>query len=236
MIGCSFRLIRRLGCLILLVALGFAAYEWVTWPDVDELETRNPRSTAFMDRYSETRGPAAAIDWRWVPYGQISDQLKAAVLVGEDIDFFSHNGFAIEELKRAVKETVREGEPLRGASTLSQQLVKNLWLSPSRNPWRKVKEALLTVQLERQLTKRRILEIYLNVVEFAPGVYGAEAAALARFRRSAAGLSADQAAALAACLPSPRACGASDPGRAYRDRVERIRRRMDKAEWIKGEL
>ncbi len=236
MIGCLWRLIRRLGCLVLLVVLGFAAYQWITWPDVAELELGNPRSTAFMDRYREARGPATGVDWRWVPYAEISDQLKQAVLVGEDIDFFNHNGFAIDELKRAVEQTVRHGEPLRGASTISQQLVKNLWLSPSRNPWRKAKEALLTLELERKLTKRRILEIYLNVVEFAPGVYGAEAAALARFHRSAAGLSAEQAAELAACLPRPSGCGAGAPVGDHAGRAERILRRMGKAEWIKREL
>lgn len=233
MFGCVFGLVKRVGCLVLVVALGFAAYQWLTWPDVDDLETDNPRTTAFIDHYRETNRD---VDWRWVPYAQISDQLKRAVLVAEDIDFFSHQGFATEELKRAVEESVKEGKPLRGASTISQQLVKNLWLSPSRNPWRKAKEALLTLELERKLSKRRILELYLNVVEFAPGVYGAEAAALARFRRSASGLNADQAAALAACLPSPRVCGASDPGKGYRERVERIRRRMDKAEWLRREL
>ena len=235
MFGCVAGLIKRVGCLILLAALGLAAYQWITWPDVDDLELRAPRSTAFIDRYRETHD-GRPVEWRWVPYDRISNHLKRAVLVGEDIDFFSHDGFATQELKRAVEETVREGKPLRGASTLSQQLVKNLWLSPSRNPWRKVKEALLTVEIERKLSKRRILEIYLNVVEFAPGVYGAEAASLARFRRSAAGIGPDQAAQLAACLPSPRACGSSDPGRAYQERVERIRRRMDKAAWLEREL
>ena len=235
MFGCVSGLIKRVGCLVLLVALGLAAYQWITWPDVDDLELRDPRSTAFIDRYRETHD-GRPVEWQWVPYDRISNNLKRAVLVGEDIDFFSHDGFATEELKRAVQETVREGKPLRGASTLSQQLVKNLWLSPSRNPWRKVKEALLTVELERKLSKRRILEIYLNVVEFAPGVYGAEAASLARFRRSAAGIGPDQAAQLAACLPSPRACGSSNPGRAYQERAGRTRRRRDKAAWLEREL
>ena len=236
MFGCIFGLVRRIGCLLLVIAVGFAAFQWLTWPDVAELAIRDPRTTAFIDHYRERRGREAPLDWRWVPYDRISDNLKHAVLVGEDIDFFSHDGFAVEELKQAVRETLREGEPLRGASTISQQLVKNLWLSPSRNPWRKAKEALLTVQLERELTKHRILEIYLNVAEFAPGVYGAEAAALNSFRRSASGLTVSQAAELAACLPSPTRCGPGGGSKAYLERVARIERRMAKADWIKREL
>lgn len=236
MFGCVFGLLRRIGCLILLVAAGFAAYQWLTWPDVGELAARNPRSTAFIDDYRGSRPRDAPFDWRWVSYDRISTNLKRAVLVSEDIDFFSHNGFAVAELEQAVRDTVLDGEPLRGASTLSQQLVKNLWLSPSRNPWRKVKEALLTYQLERKLTKHRILEIYLNVAEFAPGVYGAEAAALHGYRRSAAALTEKQAAELAACLPSPSSCGGGGGGEAYKERVERVRRRTAKADWLEREL
>lgn len=236
MFGCLFGLIRRAGCLILLALLAFAGYQWIVWPDVAELAIRDPRSTAFIDLYRDYAGRDASLHWQWVGYGRISKELKTAVLVGEDIDFFSHNGFAVEELKTAVQETVLEGEPLRGASTISQQTVKNLWLSPSRNPWRKVKEAALTLQLERELDKRRILEIYLNVAEFAPGTYGAEAAALRRYGRSAGSLSPKQAAELAACLPSPTSCGAEGGDDAYRERVERIRRRVTRADWLEAEL
>ncbi len=236
MFGCVFGLLKRVAVVMLLVALGLAAYQWITWPDVAELASRDPRSTAFIDSYRDRHGRDAGPDWRWVPYGRISDELKQAVIVAEDIDFFSHRGFATEEMKKAVEEAIREGRRLRGASTISQQLVKNLWLSPSRNPWRKAKEVLLTVQLERHVPKRRILELYLNVAEFAPGVYGAEAAALNRYRRSVAGLSALQAAELAACLPSPSSCGPEGGSKAYRERVERIRRRVEKASWVKREL
>ena len=236
MFGCLFGLIRRVGCLIFLLAAGFALYQWATWPDVPDLRLRNPDSTAFMERYRDRYGPEATLDWRWIGYDRISDHLKVATLVGEDINFFTHNGFAVEELKNAVQETVFEGEDLRGASTLSQQTVKNLWLSPSRNPWRKVKEALLTLQLEQELSKQRILEIYLNVAEFAPGVYGAEAASLRRFGRAAAALTPSQAAELAACLPSPSVCGSEESSSAYRERVERIQRRAAKADWLVGEL
>ena len=220
----------------LLVVLGLFAYQWVTWPDVERLAVRDPRSTAFIDQYRDNRGADAPLEWQWVSADRISKRLRHAVLVGEDIEFFEHDGFAVEELKTAVTGTVREGKPLRGASTITQQLAKNLWLSPSRNPLRKVKEALLTIELERKLDKGRILEVYLNVVEFAPGVYGAEAAALTRFDRSAAGLSKRQAAELAACLPSPSSCGPDGEDEAYRERVERIERRVEQSGWLAKRL
>ena len=137
------------------------------------------------------------------PYARIAPDLKVAILVAEDIDFFSHEGFAVGEMKLALEEAWKEGEAPRGASTITQQLAKNLWLSPSRNPWRKVKEALLTRSLERHLEKRRILELYLNVVEFGPGIYGAEAASRNYFGVAASALTRRQAAELAASLPKP---------------------------------
>ena len=224
-----------LGALLIAVALGL--FEWATWPDAAKLARDNPETTAFIRSYENARqrqereGHDAAADWRWVPYDRISRHLMRAVLVAEDINFFSHGGFETRELKLALAETIREGKPLRGASTLSQQLVKNLWLTPSRNPCRKVKEALITSQLERELTKRRILELYLNVVEFGPGIYGAEAAAQRFFRRPASRLSKRQAAALAAGLPSSTWYPGSD-SRRYQDRVARTLRRMAKATWI----
>jgi monofunctional biosynthetic peptidoglycan transglycosylase len=129
-----------------------------------------------------------------------------------------------------------EKRPPRGASTLTQQLAKNLWLSPSRNPWRKAKEALLTWQLERRLAKRRILELYLNVVEFGPGVYGAEAAARHYFDKSAAELSEVEAAQLAAALPRPRAWRPGSDSAVYRRRVASVERRMVKAVWLWREI
>ncbi len=223
---------------LLVAALIVTAYQWLTWPDVEALRTGEPQRTAFIRAWEHGQrqtGREGRADYRWVPYERISDHLKRAVLVAEDIDFFSHRGFAVEEMKTALRATVSQGEPLRGASTLSQQLVKNLWLSPSRNPWRKVKEALLTRQLERMLSKRRILELYLNVVEFGPGIYGAEAAARRYFARPASRLTERQAAALAAGLPR----SAWYPGaasRSYRLRVERTLRRLKKASWIAKEL
>ncbi|MDY7095489.1 MAG: monofunctional biosynthetic peptidoglycan transglycosylase [Acidobacteriota bacterium] len=221
------------GALALLVVS--VLYQLVTWPDVAELAEANPESTAFIDAYEKRArraGEEPAVRWQPVPYSQISPHLKRAVLVAEDIGFFDHQGFATEEVKAALKATLEEGKPLRGASTLSQQLVKNLWLSPSRNPWRKVKEGLLTMQLERELSKRRILELYLNVVELGPGIYGAEAAARHYFGKSASALSVAEAAALAASLPRPSSWHPGSGSRGYQNHIQRIRRRMDKATWL----
>ena len=211
----------------------FAGYQVATWPDVASLATTPPDSWAFLDR---ARAAGRHPVHRWVAYERISADLKIAVLVAEDINFFSHEGFDTAELKRAVGEAWSGERPLRGASTLTQQLVKNLWLSPSRNPWRKIKEAALTWQVERVLTKRRILELYLNVVEFGPGVFGAEAAAERYYGRSAAGLSASQAARLAASLPH----SAWHPGhdsRGYLQPVARVESRAERArDWLRRQL
>jgi monofunctional biosynthetic peptidoglycan transglycosylase len=155
-----------------------------------------------------------------------------AVLVAEDDTFFEHSGFATGQMKSAIAEAWRKREVPRGASTITQQLAKNLWLSPSRNPWRKVKEALLTVQLEQELDKRRILELYLNVAEFGPGIHGAEAAARRYFGKSAADLSDSEAAQLAASLPKPSRWHPGSTSRAWRERTRIILDRMQRSRWL----
>jgi len=145
----------------------------------------------------------------WVPYDRISQNLVRAVLAGEDSRFFDHGGFDWEEMQKALEKDWNEGKFKRGASTISQQLAKNLFLSTSKNPVRKLNEALITWEMERILGKRRILEIYLNVIEWGDGIYGAEAAARNYFKAPAASLNADQAAFLSAIIPSPN--GAYNP-------------------------
>ncbi len=229
---------RRWGRWLALGLLGFAAwlaYEAWRWPDVGALARRNPPTTAFIERYRQEARAAGRDDrvaWVWVPYGRISPHLKRAVLVAEDINFFAHRGFDIFEIRRAVAQAVEEGQRPRGASTITQQLAKNLWLTPSRNPARKIREAVLTWQLERRLGKRRILELYLNVVEFGPGVYGAEAASRRYFGKPAADLDEAEAAQLAASLPNPRAWRPGSPSRAYQRYVATIQRRMARAEFL----
>jgi monofunctional biosynthetic peptidoglycan transglycosylase len=223
---------------LLAVALGLAgwvAWQALWWPDVGALARRNPSSTAFIERYRAGQRALRRDDrvaWAWMPYAAISPHLKRAVLVAEDIGFFTHRGFEPSELRDAVERAIETQEMPRGASTITQQLAKNLWLSPSRDPVRKVKEGILTWQLERSLAKRRILELYLNVAEFGPGVYGAEAASRRYFGKSARDLTEDEAAQLAASLPRPSQWHPGVTSQSYRRYVETIKRRMAKAAFL----
>lgn len=207
------------------LAAGWLLFTWLTWPDVAALATENPRTTAFIERYRETqrdKGEPDAVAWQQVPWDGISPNLKRAVIASEDTEFFFHDGFSRHEMKEALKKAIREGEAPRGASTITQQVAKNLWLTPRRSLTRKLREAILTRQLEKHLSKRRILELYLNIVEFGPGIYGAEASARHYFGISAAGLSPRQGAMLAAGLPRPKTWNPSSDSEYYRARVERI--------------
>ena len=224
---------RRRGCgrlalVALAVLLLWAGWEWLTWPDVAGLAERSPETSAFIER-ARRQGDVA---WTWVSYDRISPHLKRAVLVSEDIGFHSHDGFERAEMKTALREAWAEKELPRGASTITQQVAKNLWLSSSYNPLRKVEEALLTRQLERHLSKRRILEIYLNVAEFGPGVFGAEAAARRYYGTSAAGLGEWQAAQLAAALSRPRSWYPGVTSGGYRWKTNLILGRMRQAGWL----
>lgn len=220
---------------LLLVAAALAAWELFTWPNIGDLASHVPRTTAFIERYRAERRRAGQDDhvaWTPVPYERISPHLKRAVLVAEDIDFFSHHGFEVREMKNAMQEAWEEKEFPRGASTLTQQLAKNLFLSPSRNPLRKLKEAILTRQLEDRLGKRRILELYLDVMELGPGIYGAEAAARHYFGKPAAEINEREAAELAASLPRPSTWHPGAGSRSYQRYVMVILGRMDRAAWL----
>ena len=167
----------------------------------------NPGRTSFMQiRLDELRAknPKAELRQQWVPYQRISVNLKRAVIAAEDARFPDHEGFDWEGIQKALEKNQKKGKFVAGGSTITQQLAKNLFLSASRTPWRKAQEALITLMLEAVLDKRRILEIYLNVVEWGNGVFGAEAAARHYYGVSAAQLSAEQAARLAVMLPNPR--------------------------------
>ncbi|HXV77665.1 MAG TPA: monofunctional biosynthetic peptidoglycan transglycosylase [Candidatus Polarisedimenticolaceae bacterium] len=220
------------------ILASWLAWEAARWPAVGPLVAENPRTTAYIDRFRAERrgrGEPADVAQVWVRYDRISRQLKKAVLVAEDINFFSHSGFETAELREAMRRAVTKRELPRGASTITQQLARNLWLSPSRNPLRKLREALLTRQIERTLSKERILELYLNVAEFGPGIYGVEAAARYYFGRSARRLDRHQAARLAATLPAP---SRLNPATIARDhwRVKMILNRMEKAEFLDRRL
>ena len=206
----------------ILVILGVAIlYQgWIVF-SIFRYRSSNPSSTAMMEQrasQARARGEQVKRVQTWVAYDRISRNLTRAVLAGEDSRFFDHAGFDWEEIRKALEEDWNEGQFKRGASTITQQLAKNLFLSTSKNPLRKLHEAVITKEMEWILGKRRILEIYLNVIEWGDGVYGAEAAARTYFNTSAAAVSADQAAFLSAIIPSPN--GAFNPS-THRRRVER---------------
>ena len=230
---------RRSARLALAAAFAYILWEAPTWPHVAALARKRPETTAFIERWKtrqRTAGKHDAPDWRWVAYAAISPHLKRAVLVSEDINFFSHHGFETAEIQTAFRDAIDEQGIPRGASTITQQVAKNLWLSPSRNPARKIKEAILTWQLERSLDKKRILEIYLDVAELGPGIYGAEAASQRYFGKSAAELDEHEAAQLAACLPNPRRWNPAGRSAVAVRRTERIRGRMEKAQFLWKEI
>ncbi|QQS04269.1 MAG: monofunctional biosynthetic peptidoglycan transglycosylase [Fibrobacterota bacterium] len=187
--------------------LGFAAWKaWKLYDSVAGLETRLPEKTSFMEYREdqwEDSGKKVQVRWEPVAIGSISKNLQNAVLTGEDDRFYQHNGFDLDAMERAFWEAKTKGAWKRGGSTITQQLAKNLYLSPKRSLVRKAKEALYTVALEHFLTKERIMEVYLNVIEWGPGIYGAEAASKYYFGVHASQLDLDQAARLAAVLPKP---------------------------------
>ena len=198
-----FRLLARLAgvavaCLVAYEASIYARIGWWT--------THNPSTTAFIEIrraiLAEDR-PGLPIRQTWVPYSRISPALKRAVVAAEDARFLDHEGFDWEGIQKALEKNLKRGRIVAGGSTISQQLAKNLFLSGSRTPWRKAEEALITLMLERTMSKQRILEIYLNVIEWGVGVFGAEAAARHYYHVSAGQLSAGQAAKLAAMIPNP---------------------------------
>lgn len=183
-----------------------AAYEYVRLPDVSNLKYKNPKTTALIElRAEETRrkGLHPKRHQIWVPYNAVAEDLKKAILLSEDTSFFSHRGIDFFELKEAVKKDLEVGKFRRGGSTITMQLARNLYLSPSKNPLRKLRELVIALKLERALSKQRIFELYLNVVEWGPGIYGAEAAARHYFSKPASILGPVESATLAALLPSP---------------------------------
>jgi monofunctional biosynthetic peptidoglycan transglycosylase len=230
--------VRRTVYALLAAFALYLVWQAVTWPNVGALVHEHPKTTAFIERYRGHGwlGPRRPVEWTWVSGSRISPSLKRAVIVSEDIEFFSHNGFSTREQRAALEDAWEDKTLPRGASTITQQLAKNLWLSPSYNPLRKVKEAILTWQLEQTLSKRRILELYLNVAELGEGIYGAEAAARHYYGVSAAGLSERQAAELAASLPRPKSWHPGSKSKAYQRKVRIVQRRMARASWLRRQV
>ncbi|MDP2105541.1 MAG: monofunctional biosynthetic peptidoglycan transglycosylase, partial [Desulfobulbaceae bacterium] len=194
------RIITIIFILIVIYQLWIFAHIW-WW------KTANPSASAFMrDRLSamQTISPNAKLHHQWAPYAKISKHLRRAIIASEDAKFVDHEGFDWEGIQYAYEKNIKNGKIVAGGSTISQQLAKNLFLSTRRTPWRKLEEAAITLMLEATLDKRRIFEIYLNVIEWGNGVFGAEAAAQHYFHTSASNLSVSQAARLAAMIPNPR--------------------------------
>jgi len=219
------------------VIAGYTIYEIATFPDVSILAKENPKTTAWMElRDAEARqmGKKPRRFQVWVPLPQISSNLKNAVLIAEDAAFFQHEGLDYDQIREAIKINYEKLDFARGASTITQQLAKNLYLSPSKNPVRKLKELILTFSLERHLDKRRIFEIYLNVIEWGDGIYGAEAAARTYFGKSCSSLSEEEAAALAAVIINPRRYSPTDPNKRIRNRIAMIQARMQKYRYYKN--
>jgi len=222
-------MIRRallLGLAALVVA---AALFYVTLPDVRPLARRWPQTTAFMERRKvelARRGESGRLEWTPVPISRIAPALLRAVVVAEDSRFWQHDGIDWGAVREAAEEDWQKGELHHGASTITQQLAKNLYLSPSRTPWRKLREWAIARRLEKELSKKRILELYVNVIEFGRRTYGAEAASRRYFGKPAAALSDSEAATLAAIIPSPRIYDPARHPRRVELRARRILRRM----------
>jgi monofunctional biosynthetic peptidoglycan transglycosylase len=222
-------LLWAVGLLIAAFALlqaWYAAHIW-WWRD------HPPRETAFMEaRLAELRKqrPDVRLAYVWVPYERISGQLKRAMIAAEDAKFVDHEGFDWEGIQLALDKNYRKGRVVAGGSTISQQLAKNLFLSPERTYWRKGEEALVTVMLEAILDKRRILELYLNVIEWGNGVFGCEAASRRYFGIGAAALDAAQAARLAAMAPNPRYYERHPDARGLARKIAIVLARMPSAE------
>lgn len=195
------------------------------YPDVARFKKENPRKTSFME-YREhewlEQGRKKKIQQQWVRLSAISPYLVKAVLISEDDKFWDHEGFDFEAMKTALEKDLKKGKLKYGGSTISQQLAKNLYLTPSRNPVRKIKEAVLTWRLEKNLSKRRIIELYLNVAEWGDGIFGIGAAARHYYGKSAAALDPMEAAKLATVLPNPRKYKVGRNTGYVENRAERI--------------
>jgi len=210
---------------------GFASliYAYLTLPDVRPLRTANPPTTAFIElrsREARANGRPPHRVQRWVSYKNISPDLKRAVLVAEDDAFWQHEGVDLEQLQESLEADFARGRFVRGGSTITQQLAKNLYLSPSKNPMRKLREWIIARRLEAELKKGRILELYLNVIEWGEGIYGAEAASRTYFGVSAASLGPSESALLAAAIINPRLLNPAKPTARLVRRQQLILKRM----------
>ncbi len=208
-----------------LTLLSPIVWSFILCPWMGTLRDGFPEKTSMM----KTREADAAakkkpfkLTYRPVPLKRISRELQRAAVAGEDAGFYKHNGFEFAAIREAFEHNQKKGRVVRGGSTISQQVAKNLWLTPRRSYWRKAVEAVLTFRMEATLPKERILELYLNIIEWGPGIFGAEAAAQVHFNTPAARLTRDQAILLAAAIPAPLRFNAKKPSTFIQRRTQRI--------------
>ena len=212
-----------------ILLLCFVAYEYFTLPDVSDLRNENPQATALMQqREEEARiaGKRARRYQVWTRYNKIPGHLKTAVLVAEDDAFYQHEGYDLEQIKDSFARNWEKKGFVRGGSTITQQMAKNIYLSTSKNPLRKFRELLIARRLESELSKARILEIYLNVIEWGDGIYGVEAASRTYFGKSCKDLNLRESVLLAAVIPNPRRMNPIRPSRRVEYRFDLILTRM----------
>ena len=229
----------RIGATILALTVLGGLLFWLTLPDVSWLKKENPRETAMMKFRSEQarqKGRKARRFWKRVPLSGISPFLIQAVLIAEDDKFFEHEGFDWASMRKALESNIEKKRIRSGGSTITQQLAKNLFLNPGQNIWRKLREAAIAMNLENELSKKRILELYLNLIEWGDDIYGAEAAARIYFRCPAAALSLSQAIRLASVLPNPHRFSATASSNRRMNRKRKIiAGRMLQRHWIQAD-
>ncbi|MHB1050036.1 MAG: monofunctional biosynthetic peptidoglycan transglycosylase [Bacteroidota bacterium] len=209
----------------------YLSFQYLTLPNnsLHYYRKHNPQRTALMEQRiaeAENLGTSFSVNQRWIPLSKISQHLVHAVIVAEDGAFYEHEGIDWFEIEESIKKNLEKGKAARGGSTITQQLSKNLFLSTSKSPVRKFKELIITLRMERTLSKRRILEMYLNVIEWGNGIFGAEAAARVYFKKSASQLSREESARMAAVIPNPRKYQPNGSSRYVMRRSELILSRM----------
>jgi monofunctional biosynthetic peptidoglycan transglycosylase len=208
------------------IVLGFFSLLYFFWvPDLSRLKKEAPKKTAFMEyreKEAKKKGKKYRIHQAWIPLSRISPYLIKAVLIGEDDKFWSHEGFDYEAIQKAIEKDIKIGKFKFGGSTISQQLARNLYLSPEKSLLRKLREALITWRMEKILSKKRILELYLNVVEWGEGIFGVEEASRHYFGKPASELTPMEAARLASVLPNPRKYSPTSEQKYVKDRSNLI--------------
>jgi monofunctional glycosyltransferase len=220
--------VRKIFFVILVIVVAFLIVDigkYLIYPNVSSLKRKNPGKTAFMEYREDTwlkKGIKRRVINEWVPLSQISPYVLKAVIIAEDDQFWTHDGFDYNAIQKALETDIKKMKFKTGGSTISQQLAKNLYLSPNKDPIRKIKEAILTWRLEHNLSKSRILELYLNVAEWGDGIFGIELAAQTNYGRHASELNARQAATLVTLLPNPRRYKANGNSKYVESQADRI--------------